>query len=174
MPEGLSAGQVGWVTCGMKDARDACLGDTFHHTGSPAVALENFVPQKAMVYAGLFPFDSTQFIKLDEAVRRVRRLHIQLRCPSLIFVAADTHRSVSDSESGEFCSSWSGLSFRLLGRFACGGLPTATGRRIPVRSACHQVLRKPEALVDAARPCANGANKARYSRRSARQGDLYR
>ena len=71
MPEGLSAGQVGWITCGMKDARDACLGDTFHHTGSPTKPLENFVPQKAMVYAGLFPFDSTQFIKLDEAVRRV-------------------------------------------------------------------------------------------------------
>lgn len=79
MPEGLSAGQVGWITCGMKDARDACLGDTFHHTGTPTEPLEKFVPQKAMVYAGLFPFDSTQFIKLDEAVRRVTSTVICLR-----------------------------------------------------------------------------------------------
>ena len=71
MPEGLATGQTGWVTMGMKDPRDAFLGDTFHHTGRPTEPLQSFTPQRSMVYAGLFPFDASQFIKLDEAVRRL-------------------------------------------------------------------------------------------------------
>lgn len=89
--EGLATGQVGYITCGMKDPMDgmcdtegclsknpklshdlpAFLGDTFHKTGTPTEPLEAFRPQKAMVYAGLFPFEASQFPKLEESVRKL-------------------------------------------------------------------------------------------------------
>ncbi|CAD6583124.1 MAG: Translation factor guf1 mitochondrial [Cyphobasidiales sp. Tagirdzhanova-0007] len=69
--ESLNTGQVGYVMCGMKDPADAFLGDTFHRSGFPTAALEDFKPQKPMVYAGLFPYESSQFIKLDESVRKL-------------------------------------------------------------------------------------------------------
>ncbi|GAA5929774.1 GTPase GUF1 [Sporobolomyces koalae] len=67
----LRKGMVGWVVCGMKEVKDAYLGDTFHHTNAPMPPLESFKPLKSMVFAGIYPLDPGGFTKLEEAIRRL-------------------------------------------------------------------------------------------------------
>ncbi|GAA5861347.1 hypothetical protein JCM8547_006100 [Rhodosporidiobolus lusitaniae] len=67
----LRKGMVGWVVCGMKDPKDAFLGDTFHLTSHPKPPLESFKPLKSMVFAGIYPLDPGGFGKLEEAIRRL-------------------------------------------------------------------------------------------------------
>ncbi|KIM28901.1 hypothetical protein M408DRAFT_135126 [Serendipita vermifera MAFF 305830] len=67
----LRAGQVGYVACNMKDPTDANIGDTFHHAGISVQPLLSFQPNKAMVYAGVFPFDSSDFTRLEESIKRL-------------------------------------------------------------------------------------------------------
>ncbi|GAA5858517.1 hypothetical protein JCM1840_001239 [Sporobolomyces johnsonii] len=67
----LRKGMVGWIVCGMKEVKDAFLGDTFHHTHAPMPALESFKPLKSMVFAGIYPLDPGGFSKLEEAIRRL-------------------------------------------------------------------------------------------------------
>lgn len=69
--DSLRAGQVGYVSCNMKDSTEAHIGDTFYRTGNPVQPLLGFKPNKAMVYAGVFPFDSSEFPKLEESIKRL-------------------------------------------------------------------------------------------------------
>ncbi|KAG1754377.1 GTP-binding protein lepa C-terminus-domain-containing protein [Suillus lakei] len=57
----LQPGQVGYIACNMKESSEAHIGDTLHRVG----------PSKAMVYAGVFPVDSNDFIKLEESIKRL-------------------------------------------------------------------------------------------------------
>jgi elongation factor 4 len=70
-PEGLFAGQCGWLTCGMKDEMDAHLGDTLHDPRVKTALLAEFKPMQAMVFAGFFPQDTSDFAQLEEAVKRL-------------------------------------------------------------------------------------------------------
>ncbi|KAK4700560.1 hypothetical protein P7C70_g5688, partial [Phenoliferia sp. Uapishka_3] len=90
----LRKGMVGWIVCGMKDVKDAYLGDTFHHTHAPMPPLESFKPLKSMVFAGIYPLEPGGFPKLEEAVRRLTL----------------TDRSVSSNRES---SSFLGQGFRL-------------------------------------------------------------
>ncbi|POY76811.1 hypothetical protein BMF94_0063 [Rhodotorula taiwanensis] len=67
----LRKGMVGWFVCGMKDPKEAFLGDTFHLTTAPMPPLETFKPLKPMVYAGIYPLDPGGFGKLEDAIRRL-------------------------------------------------------------------------------------------------------
>ncbi|BGP46851.1 Translation factor guf1 mitochondrial [Rhodotorula kratochvilovae] len=67
----LRKGMAGWIVCGMKNPRDAYLGDTFHLTSAPTPPLESFKPLKSMVFAGIYPLDPGGFTKLEEAIRRL-------------------------------------------------------------------------------------------------------
>ncbi|GAA5910361.1 hypothetical protein JCM8208_006021 [Rhodotorula glutinis] len=67
----LRRGMAGWVVCGMKNPKDAFLGDTFHLTSAPTAPLESFKPLKSMVFAGIYPLDPGGFTKLEEAIRRL-------------------------------------------------------------------------------------------------------
>ncbi|CAG7846242.1 Translation factor GUF1 homolog, mitochondrial {ECO:0000255/HAMAP-Rule:MF_03137}; AltName: Full=Elongation factor 4 homolog {ECO:0000255/HAMAP-Rule:MF_03137}; Short=EF-4 {ECO:0000255/HAMAP-Rule:MF_03137}; AltName: Full=GTPase GUF1 homolog {ECO:0000255/HAMAP-Rule:MF_03137}; AltName: Full=Ribosomal back-translocase {ECO:0000255/HAMAP-Rule:MF_03137}; Flags: Precursor [Serendipita indica DSM 11827] len=67
----LRAGQVGYIACNMKDPSEAHIGDTFHHTGKPVAPLIGFQPNKAMVYSGVFPFDTSEFPRLEESIKRL-------------------------------------------------------------------------------------------------------
>ncbi|BGP06859.1 Translation factor guf1 mitochondrial [Rhodotorula toruloides] len=67
----LRKGMVGYITCGMKDPKDAFLGDTFHLTSHPTPPLESFKPLKSMVFSGIYPLDPGGFLKLEEAIRRL-------------------------------------------------------------------------------------------------------
>lgn len=48
------AGQVGYIVAGMKDVKEAQIGDTLYHHKHPVEALPGFKPAKAMVFAGRF------------------------------------------------------------------------------------------------------------------------
>lgn len=49
----------------------AFIGDTVCLADKPVEPLPGFKPMKAMVYAGVFPMDSNDFTKLEEAIERV-------------------------------------------------------------------------------------------------------
>src|SRR5512134_2689031 len=58
----LTAGEVGFVVSGIKELRDAHVGDTVTHAGKPAVQpLPGFKEVKPQVFAGLFPVESNQY-----------------------------------------------------------------------------------------------------------------
>ncbi|KAG8884650.1 Translation factor guf1 mitochondrial [Tulasnella sp. 331] len=67
----LYAGQVGYVACNMKQSSEAHIGDTFFRVGQPVEPLAGFKASKAMVYAGVFPIDASDFPKLEESIARL-------------------------------------------------------------------------------------------------------
>ncbi|KAG1756397.1 P-loop containing nucleoside triphosphate hydrolase protein [Suillus paluster] len=67
----LQPGQVGYIACNMKESSEAHIGDTLHRVGMPVDPMPGFQPSKAMVYAGVFPVDSNDFIKLEESIKRL-------------------------------------------------------------------------------------------------------
>ncbi|KDQ60905.1 hypothetical protein JAAARDRAFT_709214 [Jaapia argillacea MUCL 33604] len=69
--ESLREGQVGYVTCNMKESSEAHIGDTLHRVGELVDPMPGFKPSKAMVYAGVFPVDSNDFPKLEESIKRL-------------------------------------------------------------------------------------------------------
>ncbi|KII89122.1 hypothetical protein PLICRDRAFT_687550 [Plicaturopsis crispa FD-325 SS-3] len=67
----LQPGQVGYMACNMKESSEAHIGDTLHRLGEPVEPMAGFKPTKAMVFAGVFPIDSNDFIKLEESIKRL-------------------------------------------------------------------------------------------------------
>ncbi len=70
--EELGAGEVGYVFAGIKDIHQVRVGDTITDATSPATAqLPGFRDAKPMVFAGLYPVDSSQFGELRDALDRL-------------------------------------------------------------------------------------------------------
>jgi len=70
--ESLSAGEVGFVIAGVKELRDAQVGDTLTHADHPAEsALPGFKAIKPQVFAGLYPVESNQYEALREALQKL-------------------------------------------------------------------------------------------------------
>lgn len=69
--DALHAGQVGYVITGMKTVQEARVGDTIFHTKKPVVPFPGFKPAKPMVFAGIFPVDSTDFDPLLDAIQKL-------------------------------------------------------------------------------------------------------
>jgi elongation factor 4 len=55
----LGAGQVGFIVAGMKNTREALVGDTFVDPSNPAEPLAGFRPSQPMVFASLYCLDGT-------------------------------------------------------------------------------------------------------------------
>ena len=56
----LSAGEVGYIISGIKDAKEVKVGDTVTHVERPcAKAIEGFQEVKPMVFAGVYPNDAS-------------------------------------------------------------------------------------------------------------------
>ncbi|KAJ7510108.1 P-loop containing nucleoside triphosphate hydrolase protein [Mycena galericulata] len=68
---GLYPGQVGYIACNMKESSEAHIGDTLHRVGAAVDSMPGFKPAKAMVYAGIFPVDTSDFPKLEESIKRL-------------------------------------------------------------------------------------------------------
>lgn len=68
----LDAGEVGFIICGIKDIRDVRVGDTVtmakHGATEP---LPGFQKSKAMVFAGIFPVDATEYPNLQVALEKL-------------------------------------------------------------------------------------------------------
>ncbi|KAF4091399.1 hypothetical protein AMELA_G00036490 [Ameiurus melas] len=69
--ERLFAGQVGYVIAGMKEVKDAQIGDTFYLQNQPVEALPGFKPAKCMVFAGIYPTDQSEYPSLRSAVEKL-------------------------------------------------------------------------------------------------------
>jgi translation factor GUF1, mitochondrial len=67
----LYTGQVGYVIPGMKTVKEAQIGDTFFHEKKPVVALPGFKPAKSMVFAGIYPVESTEYENLKDAIGKL-------------------------------------------------------------------------------------------------------
>ncbi|MBK7779692.1 MAG: elongation factor 4 [Ardenticatenia bacterium] len=69
----LNTGAVGYIATGLKDVRQAQVGDTITHVARPATtALPGYHVAKPMVFAGLYPTDSEDYIGLRDALDKLR------------------------------------------------------------------------------------------------------
>ncbi|NLJ99741.1 MAG: elongation factor 4 [Clostridia bacterium] len=77
----LRAGEVGYLTASIKNVQDTRVGDTITHSQvsaeEPLPGYQSAVP---MVFCGLFPADSSDYINLTEALEK-----LQLNDASLIY-----------------------------------------------------------------------------------------
>jgi GTP-binding protein LepA len=71
--EQLSAGQVGFVISGIKELKDAKVGDTVTLVNRPAqAALPGFKEVQPQVFAGLFPVESNQYEALRDSLEKLK------------------------------------------------------------------------------------------------------
>lgn len=70
MPE-LYAGQVGYLVAGMKNVKEARVGDTIFNSKKPVEPFPGFKPAKPMVFAGIYPVESTEFDLLSDAIEKL-------------------------------------------------------------------------------------------------------
>ncbi|HSV89126.1 MAG TPA: translation elongation factor 4 [Bacteroidales bacterium] len=77
----ISAGDVGYIISGIKDAREVKVGDTITHVKNPTPdAIKGFENVKPMVFAGIYPVDTEDFEELRTAMEK-----LQLNDASLTF-----------------------------------------------------------------------------------------
>ena len=68
----LSAGEVGFITAGIKELRAAKVGDTVTHSDKPAdKPLPGFKEVKPQVFAGLYPVEANQYEALRDALEKL-------------------------------------------------------------------------------------------------------
>src|SRR6059036_1648224 len=68
----LSAGEVGYLTAGIKELRAAKVGDTLTHDDKPAASpLPGFKEIKPQVFAGLFPVEASEYEALRDALEKL-------------------------------------------------------------------------------------------------------
>ncbi|WP_068550770.1 translation elongation factor 4 [Thermosulfidibacter takaii] len=79
--EELAAGEVGYITAGIKNVRDTRVGDTITNANNPTdEPFPGFKKVKPMVFAGLYPIDPDDYPNLREALEK-----LQLNDASLVF-----------------------------------------------------------------------------------------
>jgi GTP-binding protein LepA len=70
--DSLEAGEVGYVTAGVKELREAKVGDTMTHADKPAPqALPGFKEIKPQVFAGLYPVEANEYEAMREAMEKL-------------------------------------------------------------------------------------------------------
>jgi len=71
--EGLSSGEVGYITCGIKNAKEVSVGDTVTSVENPAMtALPGYKGVNPMVFCGIYPVNSKDFKDLKDAMEKMR------------------------------------------------------------------------------------------------------
>ncbi|MFO7978803.1 MAG: translation elongation factor 4, partial [Bacteroidales bacterium] len=77
----LSAGDVGYIISGIKEAREVKVGDTITHVKRPTPEMiQGFENVKPMVFAGVYPVDTDEYEELRSAMEK-----LQLNDASLTF-----------------------------------------------------------------------------------------
>jgi GTP-binding protein LepA len=77
----IGCGDVGYLISGIKDAREVKVGDTITHRDRPANDyIHGFEDVKPMVFAGIYPVDTTEFENLRTAMEK-----LQLNDASLVW-----------------------------------------------------------------------------------------
>ena len=67
----LSAGQVGYLICNIKELGHVHIGDTVSTPTDPSAPLAGYQEPKRMVYCGLYPSDGENFEELREALQKL-------------------------------------------------------------------------------------------------------
>jgi len=69
----LSAGEVGYIIAGAKEVKDTKVGDTITTTNNPSTKpLHGYREVKPMVFSGLFPSDTDQYVDLRAALDKLK------------------------------------------------------------------------------------------------------
>jgi GTP-binding protein LepA len=76
----ISSGNVGYLISGIKVASEVKVGDTITHTDNPGEAVKGFENVKPMVFAGIYPVDTTEFEELRASMEK-----LQLNDASLVW-----------------------------------------------------------------------------------------
>jgi len=77
----LSAGNVGYLISGIKEAREVKVGDTITHVHHPCrEAIQGFEDVKPMVFAGIYPVDTSEYEELRTSMEK-----LQLNDASLVW-----------------------------------------------------------------------------------------
>ena len=77
----ISAGDVGYIISGIKNAKEVKVGDTITHVDRPcSTAIHGFEDVKPMVFAGIYPVDTDEYDELRDAMEK-----LQLNDASLVF-----------------------------------------------------------------------------------------
>ncbi len=77
----IEAGDVGYLISGIKTAKEVKVGDTITHVDRPCTAnVQGFEDVKPMVFAGVYPVDTSDFEDLREAIEK-----LQLNDASLVW-----------------------------------------------------------------------------------------
>ena len=77
----ISAGNVGYLISGIKDAKEVKVGDTITHVGNNSTeVIKGFEDVKPMVFAGIYPVDSSDYEELRNSLEK-----LQLNDASLVW-----------------------------------------------------------------------------------------
>lgn len=76
----ISAGNVGYLISGIKVAKEVHVGDTITNALNPGASLGGFQEVKPMVFAGIYPVDTTEFEELRASMEK-----LQLNDASLVW-----------------------------------------------------------------------------------------
>lgn len=76
----ISAGNVGYLISGIKVAREVHVGDTITNAINPGESLKGYEQVKPMVFAGIYPVDTTEFEELRASMEK-----LQLNDASLVW-----------------------------------------------------------------------------------------
>jgi GTP-binding protein LepA len=76
----ISAGNVGYLISGIKVAKEVKVGDTITLVNNPGAAMHGFEDVKPMVFAGIYPVDTTEFEELRASMEK-----LQLNDASLVW-----------------------------------------------------------------------------------------
>jgi GTP-binding protein LepA len=77
----IAAGDVGYLISGIKEAREVQVGDTITHVERPTrEAIQGFEEVKPMVFAGIYPVETSEFEDLRDAMEK-----LQLNDASLVW-----------------------------------------------------------------------------------------
>ena len=69
----LNAGEIGFITTGIKILSETKVGDTICDATKPKLeALPGFKPSKPVVFCGLFPVDSSEYQKLKDGLGKLQ------------------------------------------------------------------------------------------------------
>ena len=76
----ITAGNVGYLISGIKVAKEVHVGDTITNSQNPGQSLKGFQEVKPMVFAGIYPVETSEFEELRDAMEK-----LQLNDASLVW-----------------------------------------------------------------------------------------
>ena len=76
----MAAGNVGYLISGIKNAKEVKVGDTITHVDRPAAGIQGFEDVKPMVFAGIYPVETSEYEELRNSMEK-----LQLNDASLVW-----------------------------------------------------------------------------------------